>query len=171
VSIGRRSTDCPFKALAPYLALDSQQRAVIQQEILRVLAEPVTDGGRLGWLQMRISHRDGISLGIDALCQRQQQPAQLGLDQAQCLAQAQRVGVIFDIHAGCAQMDDRPANRALLGIGANLSHQVMAQLTFELLGTFPINIILMSAQISELFAAHQSCLGLGLSQRHPDAAP
>jgi len=68
-------------------------------------------------------------------------------------------------------VNNAATNGALLGVGAYFCHEIMAQRTFELLGTLPVNVILMGTQVCYLRLCYQACLSLGAGEGHPYSAP
>ena len=66
------------------------------------------------------------------------------------VAQAQRVGVVFDVHRGRAQVDDAAADRALLGVGPHLGHQVVVDFGLDLLRALQVHVVLVGAQVGDL---------------------
>ncbi len=92
-------------------------------------------------------------------------------DQIQRIPEAQRVGVVLDIHRGCAQVDDAAADGALLGVSPHLGHQVVVDLRLDFQRSREINVVLMGAQIGGLLGGHQSCRLLRLGQCDPDPPP
>src|SRR5690606_30374049 len=67
-------------------------------------------------------------------------------------------------------MNNAAANRALLGKGTNLGHDIVAGLFFDLQGTLYIDLVVMSLQIGQLVGRHPARLMLSRGQSHPDAA-
>ena len=147
VRIRGRGAHSALQALAADGSTRLAQGAVIVQEILTILRQTVAEGGRLSRLQMGIGHRNRIGLSLDTRRQGAQDLIQQREQHVAGIAHSQRIGVIFDIHAGSAQMDDRPAHRALFGIGTHLSHQIVVQIALELLSALPVDIPLVSTQL------------------------
>ena len=84
--------------------------------------------------------------------------------------QAQGVYVVEHIHRRGAEMDDGAAGGALLGVGTDLGHEIVAYLFFDLLGAFNVDVVLARAQVGHLHGCDQPGLVLGFGQRDPDAA-
>jgi len=160
---------------APLKPLPRGQEAVdrlkVLEKILGILAQAIAQRRRLGGLDVRIGHDHRLRLCLDPLHQGGQQGHQALAHQSQRLAQAQGIGVVLDIHARRAKMDDGTTRWALLGIRLDLGHQVVAQRILDLLGTLPIDGILVRAQLCQLGLGDQARLGLHGGQGHPDAPP
>ena len=112
-----------------------------------------------------------VGPGLDLPGEGQQQVAQLAQQQVERLALAQHLGVVLDIHRGRAQVDDPAADRALLGIGAHLGHQVVVDLRLDLQRPRQVDLIGVVAQIGDLLRRHQPGGLFRFGQRHPDAPP
>jgi hypothetical protein len=114
-------------------------------------------------------HAGQPRVALDLLGDYAQKPRQFAQQQVQRLAQAQRLHVIQRVHAGRAQVDDAAAQRALLGVGADLGHQVVADLSLDLGRPRQVDLLLVRLQISQLLGRHQPGLLLGRCQRNPEA--
>ena len=86
------------------------------------------------------------------------------------VAHAQRIGVVFDIHRRGAQVNDAAADRALLGIGLDLGHQVVLDLGLDLQGALHVDLIGMGFEIGHLLRRHQSKPRLALRPAPPRCA-
>ncbi len=64
-------------------------------------------------------------------------------------------------------MNDAAADRALLGIGANLGHHVVARLTFDLQGALDVDLVGVGLQVGQLLGRDQPGDVLRLGQRYP----
>ena len=160
-----------LETLAAQICQQREEHFVIGQQILRVAGQAVTDSGGLGRLQMRPADADVVGFGGGPLRQRNQQRPQLLAQQAQRFPQAQDIGVVLDIHAGCAQMQDAAADCALLCETAQLGHQVVMQRRFQFVRALDVDGFRVRAQVSDLFCAYEAGALLCLRQFHPDAAP
>ena len=59
----------------------------------------------------------------------------------------------------------------MLGVGAHLGHEVVVNLSLDRLSAHKIDVILMSAQVSDLGGGHQASRRLRLGQSDPQAPP
>jgi len=66
-------------------------------------------------------------------------------------------------------VDDRSGFGTLLGIGLDLSHQVMADLGFNRRSPLDVDVVLVCNQLIKLLLRYQPCFSLSLGQGHPDA--
>ena len=64
-------------------------------------------------------------------------------------------------------MNDGAADRALFGKGANLGHEIVANLALNFRSPANVDIPDVVAQIGDLFGGHQPGFVLGFGQRHP----
>ena len=83
------------------------------------------------------------------------------------------VGVVAHIAAGGTQMDDACRLGALLAVGVDMAHHVVAHQLFALNGDFIVDVVHMGFQLGHHFGGDigQALLHLGPGQRHPQAAP
>jgi hypothetical protein len=147
------------------------QRLVVVQQILSVERQTVAHRRWFSGLNMREGHRRVIGELFDAFGEACQQIAQRCQSQIKAVTDAQHVGVVLDIGAGRTQVDHAAANSGLLGVSANLSHQIMLNLRFNCLGALNIDLIDVGFQISDLFGSHQPRRLLRTCQFDPDFAP
>ncbi len=79
--------------------------------------------------------------------------------------------IIFDVHRCRAQMQLAAADRRLFREDANLRHQIVMNLRFDLMCGIQIDVVAMRAQIGDLFRRDESRVGLRFRQRDPNGAP
>ena len=97
--------------------------------------------GSAGWIWVKaITGR--VRLRLNPLCQQLQDALQLRDQEIQRIAQPQRIDIVEHVHRSRPEVDDRPADGALFGKGANLRHQVVAQFTLKGFGTRNIDFVL-----------------------------
>ena len=118
---------------------------------------------------MREGDAGQARLVLDLLRQDAQELGQPDQQQIRSLPQPQRLDVVQHIHAGGAQVDDATAHRALLGIRANLGHQVVTDLRLDLRRALQVDIALVGHQVSQLLGANQPRLVLRRRQSNPKA--
>ena len=83
-----------------------------------------------------------------------------------------QIGVIANIAAGRAEVDNSLCLRTLQAIGIDMAHHVMPHKLLPGLGILIIDVILMGLQLIDLLLRNiQSQLFLGLSQRDPQLSP
>ena len=161
------------RALQPFaadLSAHALQLCQIGEQVLAVLRQPVADRGRFGGLDVGEGDGGSVGLGFDARGQYGEGAFQPLDDLIEGVAKAEGVYVVQNVHRRRAQVNDRAAQRALLGEGADFGHQIVADLPFDLLGARDVDVILARPQIGHLRGRHQPRLILRLRQRHPDAA-
>ena len=111
---------------------------------------------------MRIAHAHLGGSNLDLLSHVLKDRSQRRQEQVQRLAQTKGVGVVLDIHAGGAQVDDAAAHRALLGIGSHLRHQVVLDLGLDLVRALDVHAGGVGAQVGHLLRCHQAQFSLRL---------
>ena len=135
-----------------------------------MLGETVAYSGRLGRLDVGEGDCGRAGVVCDACGQRGQGALQPFDDLVEAGTQAKGINVVEHIHRRRAEMDDGAADGALLGVGADFGHQIVADLFFDLLGPLNVDVVLARAQIGHLHGCDEPGLALGFRQRHPDAA-
>ncbi len=92
-------------------------------------------------------------------------------DQVQRISQPDCISVVLNVHRGGAQMQDRPADRTIFGVGTQFGHQVVPDLGLNLMGALDVHLVYVGAQVGHLLGRHQPQGVLGLGQCQPDASP
>ena len=107
------------------------------------------------------------------MCQLCQHTHQLFAHQLQTLPHHDDVGVVAHIAAGGTQMDDAGCLGALLAVGVDMAHDVVAHQLFPLDGHFVVDIVHMGFQLSYHIRGDvgQTLIHFGTSQRHPQPPP
>ena len=111
----------------------------------------LTDGGRLGGLEVGESQCGHCLIFIREGSKLCQNVDQLFADQLKCLTHDDDIRIIADIAACRAQMDDALCLRALQTIGIDMAHDIMTDHFFTRAGFFIINILRMRFQFRDLF--------------------
>jgi hypothetical protein len=168
--VGSLRAHGPLQPFAARIGDQMVQRPDIFEQILGVDGEAVAEGGRFGRLDVGVGHGGQIGRFLNAVGQGQQQFGQLITQQNGRFTQPQHVHIVGNIGAGSPQMDDTASHRALLGKGANLSHDVVARLLLNDQGTLNIYVIYVLLQIGQLFGRYQTGLMLSGGQSQPDPA-
>ena len=83
-------------------------------------------GGGLGGLAVGVGHAGHILVLLGELCQLCQHADELLAHQLKALTHHDDVGVVADIAAGGTQMDDACRLGALLAVGVDMAHDVVA---------------------------------------------
>ena len=162
--------DRALHALAADDVAHALQLSEVGEQVLAVLGESVAHCGGFGGLDVGEGDSGRVGFVCDSCRQCGQRALQPFDDLVEARTQAQGVHVVEYIHRRGAEMDDRAANGALLGIGADLRHEVVTDLFLDLLGAFNVDVVLARAQIGHLHGCDQPGLVLSLCQRDPDAA-
>jgi hypothetical protein len=92
--------------------------------------------------------------------------------QRQRLAHQDQVGVVGDVRAGGAKMQERPGGRGLFPERVDVCHDVVAQTLFELRRARQVGGVEVRAQLGDGVGRNlEPELALALHQRQPQAAP
>jgi len=87
-------------------------------------------------VQVGEPHDGQIVCFFDALRKCEEHPPQAVQQQGKACLLAQNVSVVLDVGRGEPPVEHAPAAGALLGEGAELSHQIVANLGFDLTRSF-----------------------------------
>ena len=144
----------------------------IHQKFLDPQRRALADGGRLRGLE--VGEREGgeILVFLRKTAQLRDGVDQLFLHQPHRVVEDNQVGVVADIAARRPQMDDTAGVRALLAIGIDMRHHIVADFLFPLRGDFIVNVLRMGLQLRDLLVGNrQAELLLGLRERDPQLPP
>jgi len=111
------------------------------------LRQPVADSRRLCWLNVRVAHADRVRPALNGPRQRLQQVRQFLNHQVQRRAKPQRIGIVLNVCARRAQVQDAAAQRTLLGERAQLGHQVVVHLCFNRPRSLQVNRVSVRRQV------------------------
>ena len=141
------------------------------EQVLRPHREPVAEGGRLGWLDVRECHHRQVGILVDFIGKRGKQAVERSDDEIERAPQAEGVGVVLYVHAGRAQVDDAAGRRALFGVGLYLGHQVVPDIRLD--GERPLDVDIAGArgQLVDLFLGYNAEFRLDAGQAHPYRPP
>ena len=132
----------------------------------------LADGGQLRGLAVGVGQAGHGLVLVGELGQICQHADDLLAHELQALAHDDDVGVVTDIAAGRAQMDDALCLGALQAVGVDVAHHVMADELLARNGVLIVDVVLVRLQLGNLLIGDgQALLLLGLSQRDPQPAP
>ena len=122
----------------------------IEHQVVRPQAGPPADGRRLRRLQVREAE-----VGRSRCCLANSASATITAanrrgDHLQPFAHQDQIGVVGDVAARRAQMDDRPGRWAHVAVGMDVGHHVVPQLPFVLLGRVEIDVVDVCPQLGDL---------------------
>ena len=100
----------------------------VERQVVRPQARPPADGRRLGRLQVREAERRQVAVLLGKVGERVDHRRQPPGDHLQRFADQDQVGVVGDVAARGAEMDDRPGRGALVAVGVDVGHHVVPQL-------------------------------------------
>ena len=113
----------------------------IERQIVGPQARPPADGRRLRRLQVREAERRQVAILFGEVGQRDDHRRQPPGDHLQRLAHQNQVGVVGDVAACGAQVNDRPGRGALVAVGVDVGHHVVPQLALVLVGGVEIDVV------------------------------
>ena len=144
----------------------------VEYQILQPQHGPPSYGGELRWLKVGVPqcHQGPVLRG--KLRQRLHGVHQPGTHDTQPLAHLHEVCVVTDKGTRGAQVDNATGCGALLAIGVNMRHDIVAQLLFLRFGDREVDVLDMGVQFLDLLRADsETDLGFRFSQRDPETTP
>ena len=144
----------------------------VKEQVAYPQTRPLAHGRWLGGLEVGVGQRRQRGVLLRKVRQRRDGVEQQAADEAQPLAHAEDVGVVPDIAARRAEMDDAPRLRAGLAVGQHVRHHVVSHLVLVARGGFIVDVKDMRAQLLELLVRdRQPERLLALRQRDPEFSP
>ena len=144
----------------------------VTEEVLHPQRGPLAHRHRLGRLIVGIAQRGGGGVPPGKIRQIHQHRQQLCPQIPQAVPVQDQVGVVGDIAAGGAQMDDARRRGGGLAVGVDVSHDIVAHLSLPGRRRVVVDIGDMSLQLRHLLRRHrQAQLMLGTGQRRPQPPP
>ena len=157
------------KTQAPQLILEPVE---IHDEILQPQAGAFAHGRRLGGLEMGVRQRGNIAVFAGEIRKRRDHVHELDADARHCLPELDDVGVVADVAARRAEVDDRPGRRADVAVGVDVRHDVVAQTALVLRRLLVVDVVDVRAHFGDLFVGDgQAQRLLRLRQRDPEPTP
>ena len=144
----------------------------IHQQLVHPQGSALADGGQLCGLE--VGEAEG-RLGLVRICELRQlvqYGRQLFANQQQTLADLDDVGIVADIRAGSAEVDNAGRLGSRLAEGVNVRHNVMAYLLLALTGHIVVDVGQVRGHLVHLLLRdRQTERPLRLSQRQPQPTP
>ena len=151
---------------------DKIQLYQIADEVLHPQRRPLANRNKLGGLIMGVAQRGGRLVRFRKTGKVGDDLQQLSPEVLQAVPVENDVGVIGDIAAGGAQMDDTGGGGRGLAIGIHVGHHVVADFLFPCRGTGKVNVRDVGFQLLDLFLGdRQPQRMLGLGKRNPELPP
>ena len=133
---------------------------------------PLADGRRLRRLEMRERERRQGFVFLRELRERRNGRNQLGPEQRQSLLHENEIGIVPDVAARGAEMDDPAGLRALYAVRVDVRHDVVADFPFTGFGDLVIDVAHMGPQFFQLLVRdRQAQRLLALRERDPEPPP
>ena len=122
---------------------------------------------------MGVGHAGHVLVFLGKAGQLCQHADELFAHQLQALPHDDDVGVVAHIAAGGTQMDDAGCLGALLAVGINVAHHIMAHQLLARNGDLVVDVVHMGFQLGHHVGGDvgQALVHLGPCQCHPQAAP
>ena len=145
----------------------------IHHQLVGPQGSALAHGGGLCGLAVGVGHARHILVLLGKVRQLCQHTHQLFTHQLKTLPHHDDVGVIAHIAAGGPQMDDACCLGALLTVGVDVAHDVVAHQLFPLDSHFVVDIVHMSFQLGYHVRGDvgQALIHFGTSQCHPQPPP
>ena len=151
---------------------DKIQLDQIADEILHPQRCPLAHRDQLGGLIMGVAQRGRGLVRFRETGKVGDDLQQLSPEVFQAVPVENDVGVIGNIAAGSAQMDDAGGGGRSLAVGIHMSHHVVANFFFPGSGTGKVNVRDVGFQLLDLlFGDRQPQRMLGLGKRNPELPP
>ena len=144
----------------------------IQHEIVQPQACALAHRGRLGRLKVRECKAGERAMFQRKCGQRVDHRGQSIAQQRQAVSHQQKIGIVGDVAARGAQVDDGPRLRASVTVRVNMGHHIVPELVLVALGCVEVDIVDVGTQLLDLFAGDRKPqLGLGFGQDDPQSSP
>ena len=144
----------------------------IHQEFLNPERRALADGRRLGGLEVRESERRQVLVLRRELRKHADDVDELLPDDFHRLGHDDDIGIVAHVAARRAEVDDAGRLRALLAVGIDVAHHVVAHEALTRFGDLIIDVVGMRLELVNLLLRdRQAQLHLALRQRDPQAAP
>ena len=149
-----------------------QQLFGVEQELLHPERDPLAHRGELRGLEVRVGEAGQGAVAPRQVPQRDEHRCDAAQQQAQPLPHQHEVGVVGDVRAGGAEVEEGPRGGSLLAEVMDVRHHVMAQPLLMLGGALQVHVVQVGAQLRErLIGNVEAELLLRLHQREPQAPP
>ena len=145
----------------------------VHHQLIGPQGRALAHGGGLSGLAVGVGHAGHVLVLLGKTGQLGQHADELFADELQTLTHHDDVGVVADVAAGRTQMDDACRLGALLAVGVDMAHDVVADQLLAGNGDIVVDIVHMGFQLLHHFGGDvgQALLHLCAGQRHPQTAP
>ncbi len=144
----------------------------IGEDVLHPEGGALSHGGGLCGLEVRKCQGGQIRVLFGEFRQVLHHGDQLSPQERQGLPHENQVRVVSHVAGGGAQVDDALRRRALLAVGVDMAHHIVANHALPRLGHLEVDVLDMGAQLVELLVGDvQTQLLFGLRQSHPQLPP
>ena len=149
-----------------------EQLLGVQRKVLHPHRHPLADGGELRRLEMRVGEAGQGPIVSRHLAHRDEDGADPPEQQLHRLAHQHQVGVVGDVGARGAQMNEGAGGRRLIAEMMDVRHHVMAQPALVLRGFLEIGVVQVRAKLIHCCIRDpDSQILLPLHERQPQPAP
>ena len=144
----------------------------IHHQLVHPQRRPFAHGGQLGGLEVGVGQAGQVLILPGKGGEIPQHLGALAQDQVGGVPQDKKVGVVPHVAAGGTQVDDGLRVRALLAVGVDVAHNVVADQLFPGLRHVVVHVVRVGLQLMDLLLGDvQAQLALGLRQGDPQLPP
>ena len=144
----------------------------VHQKLLHPQRGALAHGGRLCRLEVGEGERGQVFIFFRKMGKNADDIDELLPNNLHGFRHDDDVGVVADIAACCAEVDDAGSLRALLAVGIHMAHHVVAHKALALFGDFIVDVLGVCLQLIDLFLRdRQTELHFALCKCDPKAAP
>src|SRR3989449_1830574 len=149
-----------------------QQLVRVEQELLHPQRDALPDGRELRRLEVGVCEAGQVAVATRQLREGDDDCRNPSQQQLQPLAHQEEVGVVGDVRAGLAEVNERTRRRGLLTEMMDVRHHVMPQPLLMLGRAVEIGVVEVAAQLGQRAIGDvETELLLGLQQREPEPPP
>src|SRR5213593_4133376 len=149
-----------------------EQLLRVEQELLHPQGDALPDGGELRRLEVGVREARQLAVAARELRERDDDGRDPSQQQLQPLAHQQEVGVVGDVRAGRAEVNEGTRRRRLLAKMMDVRHHVVPQALLVLGRAVEIGVVEVAAELGQRAIGDvEPELLLGLQQREPEPPP
>ena len=169
--VRRRRADGAADALRRERVVRGTQLRLVDQQVLRVNGEPITERRRLRGLQVGIPHARERRVLFHARGETAEQGVEAFAEQRERAPHAVRFDRVFHVHRRGTEMNLAAADRRLRSEDANLGHEVVPDLAFDRMRGRDVDLARVGGDVGEFGGTHEPATRLRTSERDPYRAP
>ena len=133
---------------------------VVEHQLVEPEGRALADGGELRGLQMGVGERGHVLVAVREIRQQRNDVEELAADDPQALPHDDHVGVVADVAARRAQVDDPLRRGALHPVGVDVAHHIVTDLLLPRLGDVVVDVVRVGLQLGDLRVGDREALPL-----------